>query len=588
MIELPTFAIFFAGAALLGVLPQRVHGAVMLGVPLLALAHVATLPLDASLPASFFGFDVEVVRVDALSRAFGIVFAMAAFLAALYGLRLMRTGERAAVLVYIGSALGVVYAGDLLTLFAFWEIKAITSAAVIAAGATRWAAQAALRYLYVHVAGGTVLLAGVLIHLGETGSLAFDAFALDSVATWLILIGFAVGAAIPPLHAWIADAYPQASVAGTVFLSAFTTKAGVYVLARGFPGVELLVWLGVIMALYGVVFAVLENEIRRLLSYHIVSQVGFMVAAVGLGTELALNGAVAHAFAHIIYKGLLLMGAGAVLYAAGTSRLTELGGLARKQPWVLVLFLIGAFSISGVPLFSGFVSKELSIEAAALLDRDVVEAGLKLASVGTFLSITMKVTWFAWFGTDRGVAVRPVPASMLTAMGLAAAINIGIGIYPAPFYDLMPFAVDFEPYAVGQISTVLQLLALTAVGFWLLVTVAAPKPALTLDLDWVYRGLPLVLTRRRAAVREAAAPEAAAPEAAPAAAAPATNPAAPASSGARAAVARALAPLAALQTQLAKPSDRSLPNRADVVPTWALGSVVLVIAVTLLGLGLVL
>ena len=571
MIELPTAVIFFVGAALLGLLPQRAHGAVMLGVPLVALAHVATLEVGATLPATFFGFDVEVVRADALSRAFGVVFALAAFLAGLYGLRLMRTGERAAVLVYIGSAMGVVYAGDLLTLFAFWEIKAITSALVIVAGGTRWSAQAGLRYLYVHVAGGTVLLAGVLVHLGTTGSLAFEAMTLDSVATWLILIGFAVGAAIPPLHAWIADAYPQASVAGTVFLSAFTTKAGVYVLARGFPGVELLVWLGVIMALYGVVFAVLENEIRRLLSYHIVSQVGFMVAAVGLGTELALNGAVAHAFAHIIYKGLLLMGAGAVLYAAGTSRLTELGGLARKQPWVLVLFLIGAFSISGVPLFSGFVSKEMSIEAAALLDRDVVEAGLKLASVGTFLSITMKVTWFAWFGTDRGVAVRPVPASMLAAMGLAAAINIGIGLYPAPFYDLMPFAVDFAPYTVGQVSTVVQLLALTAVGFWLLVDVAAPKRALTLDTDWVYRGLPAVLARRRARV-----------------AVPAGEPAPGPVAGLRHAASRGLAPLAALQQRLAVPSDPARPNRADVVPSWELGSIVLVVAVALLGIGILL
>jgi multicomponent Na+:H+ antiporter subunit D len=489
MPSLPPAVVFLAGAAVLPVLPRRAQSAVLLVTPVAALALIAGLEPGATLAAELFAYEVTPLRADGLAVAFGVVFALMAFLGSLYGLRLTSTGERVATLLYAGSAVGVVFAGDLLTLFVLWEIKAVASVFLVWARRTPASAGAGTRYLFVHLFGGTVLLGGILVHLAATGSLAFTAFE-PGPAAWLILFGFALSAAVPPLHAWLADAYPEGTIGGTVLLAAFTTKAGVYALARGFAGYELLVWAGVVMALYGVVYAVLENDIRRLLAYHIVSQVGYMVTAVGMGGEGGVNAATAHAFAHILYKGLLLMGAGAVLYATGRSKLTELGGLARAMPAVLVLYLIGAFSISGVPLFSGFVSKELVVHAAATDGREAVFYLLKIASVGTFLHTGLKLPWFTWAGPARDVKVAPIPVSMYTAMGLTAGLNIAIGVVPGPFYELLPFAVDYTPYTAVKVVDTMQLLAFTALGFWLLVRKLGGEPTITLDTDWAYRSVP--------------------------------------------------------------------------------------------------
>jgi multicomponent Na+:H+ antiporter subunit D len=485
---LPAFPL--VGAALLmAVLPRRAGQALMLAAPLLAAWLLATLDTTSVSTVAFFDFELTPLRADRLAMAFGWVFVLAAFLAGLFGLTTMDRGERVAATAYAGSALGVVFAGDLITLFVFWEAKAVASAFLVWVRGTPASGRAGMRYLLVHVAGGSVLLGGIAWHVATSGSIAFDAFD-GHVSSTLILLGFALAAAIPPLHAWIADAYPESTVAGTVFLSAFTTKAAVYTLARGFPGTELLVWFGVAMALYGVVYAVLENDIRRLLVYHIVSQVGYMVAAVGIGTDQAINGATAHAFAHILYKGLLLMGAGAVLYATGRRKLTELGGLARRMPVVATLYMVGAFSISAVPLFSGFVSKELAVEAAALDGRAAVEYLLKFASVGTFLHTGLKLPYFTWWGPDRRLDPVPVPVTMLLAMGLAAAANIALGLYPSLLYDLLPYPVDFSPYSASKVIETSQLLLFTALAFWLLVRKLGGEPTVTLDTDWFYRALP--------------------------------------------------------------------------------------------------
>jgi multicomponent Na+:H+ antiporter subunit D len=488
---MPPVVVVLVGAALLAVSPRRLRTPVLLLTPVVALAAVLRLDVGTAVTVPFYGYELVPLRVDRLSLAFAYVFAIAAFLSSLYGAQVMSQAERIAATVYAGAALGLVFAGDLLSLFFFWEIKAAASVFLIWARRTPTSGGAGMRYLLVHLAGGTVLLGGILWHLAVTGSLAFTAFD-PHPASYLILFGFALAAAIPPLHAWLADAYPEATVAGTVFLSAFTTKAAVYALARGFGGYEVLVWLGVIMALYGVVYAVVENDIRRLLGYHIISQVGYMVAAVGIGTVDAINGATAHAFAHILYKGLLLMGAGAVLHATGRSKLTELGGLARSMPLVLVLYLVGAFSISSVPLFSGFVSKELVVEAAALDGRSVVVHLLKLASVGTFLHTGLKLPYFTWYGPQRNLVPGPLPATMYVAMGLTAAINVAIGLQPSLLYDVLPFPVDYDPYTAAKVVETVQLLTFTGFGFWLLLEKLGGEPTVTLDTDWLYRALPRV------------------------------------------------------------------------------------------------
>jgi multicomponent Na+:H+ antiporter subunit D len=485
---------FLVAALAIPLLPRRAGVALSLAAPPVALWLLLTVDRAEPATTAFFGYELTIVRLDDLAAPFAYVFVAAAVLAALYGAATMSAGERAVAMLYAGCGLGVVLAGDLLTLFVLWELKAVGSALLIASTGRQRAVRAAMRYLVVHVVGGSLLLAGVIWHLSSGGSLAFEAFAAHP-ASHLVLAAFLLSAAVPPLHAWLPDAYPEASVAGTVFLSAFTTKAAVYALARGFPGEELLVFIGVGMALYGVVYAVLENDVRRLLGYHIVSQVGFMVAAVGIGTAEAINGATAHAFAHILYKGLLLMGVGAAVYATGREKLSEMGGLARAMPVVLALYMVGALSISGVPLFSGFVSKELVVDAAGLDGRTFVVHLLKLASVGTFLSTALKLPWFGWGGPDRGIRCRRVPRSMLVAMGLTAAVNVAIGLHPALLYDLMPSPVAYEPFSVAKLVEVTQLLAFTGLAFWLLLRKLGGEPTVTLDTDWIYRVPPRLAGR---------------------------------------------------------------------------------------------
>ena len=380
----------------------------------------------------------------------------------------------------------MVFAGDLFTLFFFWEIMVGSSVYLIWARKTARARGAGMRYILVHLLGGSVLMAGILLHVTETGSILFHPLE-GGMAAYLILFGFALNAAVPPLHAWLSDSYPEGTVTGSVYLSAFTTKVAVYALARGFAGWEILIWAGAIMAVYGVIFAVLENDIRRLLAYHIISQVGYMICAVGLGTAMAINGAVAHAFAHILYKALLFMGAGTVLYATGRSKLTELGGLARAMPLILVLYMIGAFSISGFPLFSGFVSKSMVVHAAELSHMGLVVMLLNLASVGTFLCLGLKLPYSTWFGPKRSLKSAPIPRGMYVGMALTAGICLAIGVYPALLYNILPFAVDYQPYTTRHLLDTVQLLLFTGLGFWLLIKKLGGEPLITLDTDWFYR-----------------------------------------------------------------------------------------------------
>jgi len=345
-----------------------------------------------------------------------------------------------------------------------------------------------MRYLLFHVFGGAVLLAGILLHAAETGSLLVERLAAGgSVGSWLILAGIAVNAAVVPLHAWLADAYPKATVTGAVFLSALTTKTAVYVLLRIFPGWEVLIYLGVLMALYGVVFAVLANDIREILAYHIISQVGYMVAGAGIGTEMAVNGAAAHAFCHILYKSLLFMGAGAVLHTTGKSKLTELGGLGKRQPLLLCLYMVGAFSISGFPLFNGFVSKSMVVAAAGAAHHDIVMLLLLLASVGTFLHTGLKLPYGTWFGEDRGLSPAAPPRNMYLGMAGAAFFCILYGVAPGLLYGMLPYAVHFVPYTFAHLVEISQGSIFTFLAFWIFRRQVAGEAGITLDVDWFYR-----------------------------------------------------------------------------------------------------
>ena len=486
MSPIPPAVVFLCGAALLPLLPQKARGIAFVCFPLIALALLTQLEDGSSATVRFLNFDLVPVRVDRLSLAFAYVFAVIAFVGGVYAFHIRSTAEQVAALLYAGSSLGVVFAGDFFTLFVCWEIMAVASVYLIWARRSEISSRAGLRYIIFHVFGGNALLAGILWLYASSGSLLFDEV-LHGPWAYLILLAFCINAAVPPLHAWLPDSYPEATVTGAVFLSAFTTKTAVYVLARGFAGWEILMIAGTAMAAYGVVFAFMENDIRRVLAYHIVSQVGYMVAGIGMGTETAINGSTAHAFAHILYKALLFMGAGAVLYATGKSKMSELGGLVRRLPWVLALYMMGALSISAFPLFSGFVSKSLVIAAAELDHKDVVVLLLNLASVGTFLSIGLKLPYLTWFGVERSIEIRPVPWNMYAAMILLGAFNLARGIYPELLYRVMPYSVTYEPYTAAHVMETLQLLAFTGLGFWLLAEKIDSKALITLDVDWFYR-----------------------------------------------------------------------------------------------------
>ncbi|MEO7056258.1 MAG: Na(+)/H(+) antiporter subunit D [Caldimonas sp.] len=480
--------VLIVGALLLTGLRGRVRSVVQVGLPLLALALVWQVP-DGAWQLHFLDHLLTPLRGDRLARLFATIFALMAAGGGLYALGQRSRLEVPAAFVYAGAAMGVALAGDLFTMFAFWEGMAVASTMVLWSRATPAAERAAMRYAMVHLLGGAVLFAGIAGHVAQTGSVEFVRMAADSPAHWMILAGFLVNAAAPPLSAWLPDAYPEASWSGTVFLSAFTTKAAVYALIRGFPGTELLIWVGVFMAMYGIVYALLENDMRRILAYSIVNQVGFMLVGIGIGSEMALNGAAAHAFAHIIYKGLLLMAAGSVLYATGRSKCSELGGLFHSMPLTTICGSIGALAISAFPLTSGFISKSMISQAATDAHLLVVWLLLTAASAGVFLHAGIKFPWFVFFQKDSGLRPPDPPASMRWAMVAFSALCIGLGVWPEPLYRILPFAVHYTPYSAPHVLTQLQLLLFSGLAFFVMLPLLKRTPTITLDSDWIYRRL---------------------------------------------------------------------------------------------------
>ncbi len=467
---------------------------IMILTPILAITGLAAISQGDYGHFTMLGQQLLLSKVDKLSLVFAYVFVLMGLIGMCYSLHHPKPREHSAAFLYMGGALGVVFAGDYLTLFVFWELMAFSSAYLIFSQGGKAALGAGARYLLVHIAGGLCLLAGIVLHYQATGSLLVGPMQqTHSLSFYLILTGFLLNAAAPPLNAWLTDAYPEATVTGAVFMCAFTTKTAIYVLLRVFPGTEMLIWLGTIMAIYGVVFAVLENDCRRLLAYHIVSQVGYMVAAVGIGTELAINGATAHAFAHILYKGLLFMGAGAVIYVTGKRKLTDLGGLYKTMPITLLLYMVGAVSISALPLFSGFVSKSMVVAAAELDQRNIIALLLMLASSGTFLSVGLKLPYYMFFAQHADLHANEPPLNMRLAMAIAAIACLFIGLFPASLYALLPYPVAFQPYTTEHVIGTLSLLVFTAVGFFLLLKHLTLENTLSLDTDWFYRKGALVL-----------------------------------------------------------------------------------------------
>ena len=474
---------------LLRPVPRRIY---TLALPVAGLALLLWLPDGDSGRIDVFGLELVTLRVDKLSFVFALAFLIAGVLAVIYSWHVRDNLQQVAALIYAGGGIGATLAGDLVTLLLYWELTAISSAFLIWARRTERAYRVGLRYLLIQVSSGVLLLAGIAVHYVTTGNLSFDAMTLAEPGAALIFIAFGVKCAFPLLHNWLQDAYPEATVTGTVVLSIYTTKLAVYTLARGFPGTEQLVWIGVAMTLFPVVYAVIENDLRRVLSYSLNNQLGFMVVGIGIGTELAVNGAVAHAFAHIIYKALLFMAMGAVLYRVGTIKASELGGLYRTMPWTAGFCIVGSASISAFPLLSGFVTKSMILSAALEDGRWVAYLLLLVASAAVVDHSGIKVPFFAFFSHDSGKRPKEAPANMLAAMGLAAALCLAIGLYPQPLYDLLPHPVTYSAFTGSHLLTQLQLLLFAVAGFVFLYRrglYPVEMPAINLDSDWTYRWL---------------------------------------------------------------------------------------------------
>jgi multicomponent Na+:H+ antiporter subunit D len=483
---IPPSFVFILGAMLIPFLKGRVKQLYMLMVPVVAFLDIAYLPSGTSWIYNFLGYDLIFCKVDKLSLVVGYIFIIIAFLAILYSLHLKQDGQHIAAFLYVGSSLGVVFAGDYFSLFAFWEIMAVASVFLIWFKKDKDSLNAGFRYILMHIFGGCCLLTGIIIYTVSKGSIAIDLFE-HSAAYWFILVGFGLNTAFIPIHTWLPDAYPEGTITGSVFLSVFTTKTGVYVLARCFSGVELVAYMGGIMAVYGVIFALLQNDARRLLAYHIISQVGYMVAGVGVGTAQGVNGGMAHVFNHILYKALLFMCMGSVMYMAGKRKLTDMGGLAKFMPITCITFVIAALSISGAPGFNGFISKGMVIASTIEAHMPVLELMLTLASVGTFLSF-VKLGYFAFFADNPDITSKEAPFNMQLAMGLTAFLCVFIGLYPKILFDLLPYSViDYHPFTLSHIFGVIQLFLLAGIGFILAKAMVVPHRATILDFDYFYR-----------------------------------------------------------------------------------------------------
>ncbi len=486
----PPALVFIIGALLLPVFRGKLKSIYLLALPFIGFANLLNTPEGIHWTVSFLDYNLILGKVDKLSIFFGYIYHLITFIALLFSLHVKEDSQHIAALFYGGSALGIVFAGDLMTLFIFWETMAFSATYLVWARRTKESSAAGLRYLLVHIFGGLCLLAGIIIHVYQTGSLEFGYIGLEGLASWLILIGFGLNCAFPGLHAWLPDAYPQTTATGGVFMWTFTTKTAVYVLARAFPGAEILIWVGATMTVFPIFFAVVENDLRKVLSYSLINQLGYMVVGIGIGTQLSLNGTVSHVFAHILYKALLVMSMGAVIYRTGKSKCTELGGLYKSMPLTSIFCIVGAVSISAFPLFSGFVTKSMVVESAAMGGMTVIWFMLLFASVGVLEHAGIKVPFHAFFSHDSGIRTKEAPVHMLIAMGITAFLCIFIGVFPRLLYGLLPFPVDFEPYTASHVVTTTQLLLFGALAYVFLLRSGifpAEMRAKNLDADWFYR-----------------------------------------------------------------------------------------------------
>jgi len=488
--ELHPALILLAGSLLLFVLPTGPRRIVSVLLPVFGFLNLLGIADGTMWQVTWGGYSLTRLRVDRLSMLFGYLFHLAAFLAAIYSLHLEDRLQIGTGIMYAGSAVGVVFAGDLITLFIFWEMLAVTSVFQVWARGGERALRSGMRYLLVHISSGLLLLVGAAWCYLKTGSVAFNHIGLGEGYTYLLLLAFGIKAAFPLLHNWLIDAYPEATPTGTLFLCAFTTKAAIYTLARGFAGEDLLIGIGAVMTIFPIFYAAVENDMRRVLSYSMINQIGFMVVGIGLGGHLGINGAVSHAFNDVLFKGLLFMSMGAVLMRTGRINVSELGGLYKSMPWTCGCCIVGASSISAIPLFNAFISKSMVMQQAANSGYVFIWLVLLFASAGVLHHAGIKIPFFAFFSRASGLRCKEAPLNMRVAMTLSAVLCVVIGCYPPLLYNILPYPVDYMPYTESHVVLQLQLVLFAILAFVvLMLTHKHPHevPSVNLDVDWTYR-----------------------------------------------------------------------------------------------------
>ena len=422
-----------------------------------------------------------------LAYLFCLVFLIMGLIGKLFSIYRDSYKEKAMVLLYISSAIFVLFSGDFLTLYIFWEIMAIASTMVIWSNNSRESFSAGNRYLVMHLLGGMILLLGIIGLYVDTNDLQIRLLNLDTWYNWMILVGFLLNAGAPPFSLWIPDAYPEGSYSSTVFLSAYTTKTSVFILIVTFAGSHVLMLIGIYMIMYGIVYALLENDIRRILAYSIVNQVGFMIVGIGIGTELSINGTAAHAFSHILYKGLLLMSAGSVIYMINKRKCTDVGGLYKTMPITAICGIVGALAISAFPLTSGFISKSMIVDASIHEGMELIWLMLLVGSAGVFLHAGIKFPWFVFFHKDKKIITTDPPKYMKYAMIITSGICIFIGVWPELLYSILPYSVSFIPYTGNHVASQLHILLFSALAFFISLKYLERTLTITLDIDFLYR-----------------------------------------------------------------------------------------------------
>lgn len=494
-ILIPPFIIYFLGAALLPFLKGKARQVWLLTTVFLGLFSVIILKTGQFWRIEFLDFEIVFLNVDKISIPFGYVFSIITIMAVIYSFYVKNNGELVFALIYAGSSLGVVFSGDFISLFVFWEIMAIASTMLILYRNKKSSFDAAIRYIVMHVLGGSLLLGGIVYQFVSTNSVGFIVEP-QGISKLLLLLGIGLNTGFVGLHTWLPDAYPKATFGGAVFMASLTTKVGVYALIRvfGFGG-EIVTAMGALMIIYGIVFALMQTNVRKLLSYHIVSQVGYMVVAVGIGSRLAINGSIAHVINHILYKSLLFMCAGSLIYSTGKQSINNFGGIFRRAPIVSITCLVASLSIAGFPGFNGYISKEM-IKLAALEKHMLwLEIILILGTVGTILSF-LKLSYYIFFGTKKEVHFDKMPMkSMNLSMISIATLCVILGVYPFLLYKILPYQeslIDFSPFKVINIISTLQLFSATFASFFIFVKLFKPTGKKIADLDYIYQKIIVV------------------------------------------------------------------------------------------------